>query len=289
MPEPHAGGPDKPAQSGWCYSLAVMAPLRATEDDLASAIGSSIRSARLAARWTQAELARRLGTTQSAVSRLETGSPSRVDIRLASAAFRLLGIRLSVDSATIGLVGRREQGDFVHARCSSYAATRLRGDQWQVCLEVEIGSGRYRGWIDLLAYRPIDRALFCAEIKTEIDDLGRIQRTVSWYEREAWDAARRIGWRPRSITTGLLVLCSSENDARVTANAQLLDRAFPGRSRGLGAWLTAAGAEPRPPSLAMIDPRSRRIDWLRATKSDGRRSAAPYENYRAAAEALRRR
>jgi transcriptional regulator with XRE-family HTH domain len=266
-----------------------MAALRASEDDLASLIGRSIRTARLAARWKQAELARRLGTTQSAVSRLETGSSSCIDIRLASAAFRLLGIRTSVDSATIGLVGRREQSDFVHARCSSYVASRLRADQWEVGLEVEVGSGRYRGWIDLLAFRAIDRALFCGEIKTELDDLGRIQRTVSWYEREAWEAARRMGWRPRSITIGLLVLCSSENDARVVANAQLLDRAFPGRARDLGAWLTTAGTKSRPSSLAMIDPRSRRIDWLRATISDGRRSTAPYENDRAAADALRRR
>jgi hypothetical protein len=98
-----------------------------------------------------------------------------------------------------------------------------------------------------------------------------------------------MGWRPRSITIGLLVLCSSENDARVVANAQLLDRAFPGRARDLGAWLTTAGTKSRPSSLAMIDPRSRRIDWLRATISDGRRSTAPYENDRAAADALRRR
>jgi len=153
----------------------------------------------------------------------------------------------------------------------------------------ELHAGTACGWIDLLAFRAIDRALFCGEIKTELDDLGRIQRTVSWYEREAWEAARRMGWRPRSITIGLLVLCSSENDARVVANAQLLDRAFPGRARDLGAWLTTAGAKSRPSSLAMIDPRSRRIDWLRATISDGRRSTAPYENDRAAADALRRR
>ena len=98
-----------------------------------------------------------------------------------------------------------------------------------------------------------------------------------------------LATRLRSITIGLLVLCSSENDARVVANAQLLDRAFPGRARDLGAWLTTAGTKSRPSSLAMIDPRSRRIDWLRATISDGRRSTAPYENDRAAADALRRR
>jgi transcriptional regulator with XRE-family HTH domain len=266
-----------------------MASLRAAGDDLALLIGNSIRSARLAARWTQAELARRLGTTQSAISRLETGAGSCLDVRLATAAFRALGIRMSVDAATLGLVGRREQNDFVHARCADHVARHFVAAGWDVRLEVEIGSDRYRGWIDLLAYRTVDRSLFCGELKTEIDDLGRIQRTLAWYERESWDAARRIGWRPRSVTSGLLVLCTSENDARVSANAHLLDQIFPGRARDLSAWLSSAGNGPRPSSLAMIDPRSRRIEWLRATKSDGRRSPAPYENYRVAAEALRRR
>jgi transcriptional regulator with XRE-family HTH domain len=263
-----------------------MASLRATDDDLASLIGGSIRSARLAAHWTQTELGRRLETTQSAVSRLETGAGSCLDIGLASAAFRLLGIRASVDSATIGLLGRREQRDFVHARCSSYSAARLRADQWEVCLEVEIGSGRYRGWIDLLAFRSIDGALFCGEIKTEIDDIGRIQRTLAWYGREAWGAALRLGWRPKSMTTGLLVLMSTENDARIQANRESLREAFPARAGDLAPWLATAGAIRPRNALAMIDPRSRRTDWLRPATSDGRRSAAPYRDYRDAAGRL---
>ena len=106
----------------------------------------------------------------------------------------------------------------------------MRVDQWEVCLEVEIGNGRYRGWIDLLAFRSIDRALFCGEIKTEIDDLGRIQRTLAWYEREEWGAALRLGWRPKSATSGLLVLMSTENDARIQANRDALHEAFPARA-----------------------------------------------------------
>jgi transcriptional regulator with XRE-family HTH domain len=266
-----------------------MASLRATDDDLQSLVGSSIRSARLAVRWTQAELARRLGTTQSAISRLETGAGSCLDLRLASAAFRMLGIRLSVDAATLGLVGRRQQNDFVHARCAGHGVRRLQTAGWDARLEVEIGTGRYRGWIDLLAYREVDRSLFCGELKTEIDDLGRIQRTLAWYEREAWAAARRLGWRPTSVTTGLLVLMSTENDIRIQANKESLREAFPGRAGELARWLATPGETQPRSALAMIDPRSRRMDWLRPSTSDGRRSPAPYRDYRDAASRLRSR
>jgi len=129
--------------------------------------------------------------------------------------------------------------------------------------------------------------VLCVEVKTEIDDVGRIQRTLSWYEREAWVAARRLGWRTHNVRSSLLVLCSTENDARVRSNREILQQTFPARARELGRWL----AEPRDPvparGLAMIDPRSLRAEWLRPTVSDGRRSAAPYADYRAAAKAMR--
>jgi hypothetical protein len=187
----------------------------------------------------------------------------------------------------LGLAGRREQRDLVHARCCGHSARRLGRFGWEVQQEVEIGTGRYRGWIDILAYRAIDRSLFCAEIKTEIDDVGRIQRTLTWYEREAWVAAQRFGWRPRQVCSALLVLCSTENDARVRSNRTILEQAFPARARDLGPWLATPGLAVPRKALAMIDPRSLRSDWLRPTMSDGRRSPARYADYRAAAAAMR--
>lgn len=257
--------------------------------DLGKEIGAVIHRTRIECGWTQAELARRLGTVQSEVSRLESGSRSHLDVRLVSAAFELLGIRMSLDNATLGLATRREQQDFVHARCATYVASRLRVAGWDVRSEVEVGEGRYRGWIDLLGFRESDRTALSIELKTELDDLGRIQRTMGWYEREAWAAGRLLGWRPRSIRSALLLLCSTENDMRVRLNRALLEQACPGRAAAVRPWLVTAGA-PTPdwPCLAMIDPRSRRVDWLRPTASDGRRSPAPYADYRAAAVALRR-
>jgi hypothetical protein len=200
---------------------------------------------------------------------------------------QLLGIRMQLDGDTIGLAGRREQRDLVHAKCCGHVSRRLGALGWDVRQEVEVGSGRYRGWIDVLAYRPRDRCVLSGEVKTEIDDLGRIQRTIAWYEREAWDAARQLGWRPKTVTSALLILCSTENDARVRANREILDQAFPVRARELQLWLTEPGAAVAPRrGLAMVDPRTRRSDWLRPATSDGRRSRAPYADYRAAAAAL---
>jgi transcriptional regulator with XRE-family HTH domain len=255
--------------------------------DLAREIGRAIRSSRIEAGWSQRELAARLGTSQAAISRLESGSGPYLDVRLASAAFELLGIRMQLDGATLGLAGRREQRDLVHARCCGHVARRLARLGWDVRQEVEVGSGRYRGWIDVLAYRPTDRCVFCAEIKTEIDDMGRIQRTLAWYERETWTAARRLGWRPKTVSSALLILCSTENDARVRANREILGQTFPARARGLGSWLATPGIPAPARGLAMIDPRSPRREWLRATTTDGRRTPATYADYRAAALTMR--
>jgi transcriptional regulator with XRE-family HTH domain len=256
-------------------------------EDIGTRIGATVRATRQVVGWSERELAVRLGTSQSAIQRLETGRQRFVDVRLATAALKLLGIRMELDGSTLGLAGRREQRDFVHARCCGQVARRLGGNGWDVRQEVDVGTGRYRGWIDLLAYRVADRCLFCGEIKTEIDDVGRIQRTLNWYEREAWDAARRFGWQPRRLGSALLILCSSENDARVSSNREVFSQTFPARARELSDWLSTAGTAVPARGLAMIDPRTRRADWLRRTMTDGRRSAAPYANYRAAAASFR--
>lgn len=252
-------------------------------------VGRAIHAARLECRWSQAELARRLGTTQPQISRLKRRTRDHIDVDLASRALDLLGIRIVMDARTLGMAGRREQRDAVHAACVATVCRRLIRAGWDVRAEVEIGTGRYRGWIDVLAYRPVDRALLVVEVKTEIHDVGSMMRTLSWYRREAADAARRIRWQSRNVSVALILLCSTENDIRVHTNFAALWTTFRGAARELSAWLADAQA-PRPEaSIAMVDPRSRRADWLRPTRSDGRRTRARYEDYRDAARVLRPR
>jgi transcriptional regulator with XRE-family HTH domain len=258
----------------------------APELDLAQVIGATVKTAREEARWSQDELSERLQISQSMISRLEAGRCRFLDMRLASSALDLLGVRVSFDGQTIGLAGRREQNDFVHAACAGYSARRLTPLGWQVRLEVEVGSGRYRGWIDVLAFHEERRCLLVIEIKTELDDVGRIQRTLGWYGREAWEAAQSFGWRPRTATRALVLLDSVENDARVQANRGALKAVLPGTARDLEELVIGSRTADLRGAIALIDPRSRRRSWLRSARTDGRRTAAPYADYRDAAEKL---
>jgi hypothetical protein len=159
-------------------------------------------------------------------------------------------------------------------------AVRLKRAGWETAGEVEIGGDRSRGWIDLLAFHPQHRLLLVIEVKTEIRDFGSIERTLGWYERESWAAARRLGWRPRTVLGCLLVMATEANEVRLGDNRAGLTNGFPIRATELERIL-ANGSQPprRARALAMIDPRSRRDRWLRPSRLDGRRTAAPYVDY----------
>jgi transcriptional regulator with XRE-family HTH domain len=246
---------------------------------LAVLMGRAGREVRVGFGWTQQDLASRIGSSQSMISRFEAGRLDHLDLDFADDLFTELGISPWFNTRVPGLVDRRRQLDRVHARCCGYCGRHLRERSWEVRHEVEVGTGRRRGWIDVLAYRPADHGLFCPEIKTELHDLGEIQRTISWYESQAWAAARRFGWTPRRLCSGLLLVCTTENDRRVADNWPLLQQAFPGTPHSLSQWLDDPRAQLPARAMAMIDPTSRRRDWLRPTRSHGRRSIARYRDY----------
>ena len=122
-------------------------------------------------------------------------------------------------------------------------------------MEVEIAGGSARGWIDLLAYRPADGLLLVIEVKTELVDIGLVQRQLAWYERSAWRVARGLGWRPRSAMPLLLVLASERNVEGIGVNRILLADHFAATVREVADLVAGRQLATSPRrGMALIDP-----------------------------------
>jgi transcriptional regulator with XRE-family HTH domain len=260
----------------------------ASHEDLAAVVVRTVTAARRALGWSQRELAARAGVSQTLVARFERGEIAAVSLTTVEALFDALGVR--ADLRTDLPVVDPRQSDAVHAVVGGFLGRRLEGHAFEIRHEVEVGSGRFRGWIDVLAYRPADRSLLTNEIKTDLPDVGGLQRTLSWYEREAWTVARKLGWRPVRQVVALIGLDSAQFEDRLFANRTIIDAAFQGRAAGLARWVEdPAAPPPTGRCLALVDPAWRGRRWLRPSRLDGRRSPPRYADYRDAAGRIGRR
>ena len=256
--------------------------------NLRMTVARTVRDARRTLGWTQLELGRRSKVSRQMVGLVESGgvSPS---FEVTASLFDALGIEANLVVRIPFLADRQAQRDPVHARCSAYVQRRLESRGWLVRREIEVVHGRSHGWIDLLAFDPRTRTLLVIEIKTQLDDLGRIERTLAWYERDAWAAARRLGWRPRRAAGWVLLLATTACDDRIRDNRDAVASAFPSRASDMLVWLMRDGdTEPHRRAIALIDPSSRRRDWLLRCPVDGRRTPAPYRDYADFMAAVRR-
>ena len=233
---------------------------------------------------SQKTLADAVGVSRAHIAAIETGR-ANPSLDLVVRVADRLGIEIDLVTRQ-PLVIARPQHDLVHARCSGYVDRRLRHAGWDVRREIEVVHGRSHGWIDLLAFDPRTGTLLIIEVKTRFDDLGAIERQLGWYERSADGLARAFGWRPRRLAGWLLALASDEVEASIRANSVALGAGFPIRAFEMS---SVVGGEVLPAAssrgVALIDPSSRRREWLLKSRSDGRRSAAPYRDY---ADAARR-
>lgn len=248
------------------------------------------RDTRISLDLSQRELAVAVGVSHGYLAALE-GGHANPSLAVVQQIGDVLGLRLEFASTPPIVVEPIRQRDLVHARCSAYVDRRFRAAGWITRREVEVVHGRWHGWIDLLAFDPRTGTLVLVEVKTILDDVGGVERQLAWYERHVPEVARGLGWRPIRTSSWLLLLASSDVESMVRANREALDIPFPDRARAMRVVLqqdAAATTQVAERGLALIDPRSRRRDWLVATRSDGRRSPAPYRDYAEATRLLAR-
>ena len=239
-------------------------------------VGTTIRDGRHRMAMTQRELAHRAGVSQAAISRVERARAAGIPLARIGRVLDALEIRLDANARPPLAAGGPSERDAVHTRILAYAERRLRAAGFETAREVPIGSDRVRGWLDMLAWRPRDRIVIVVEVKGDIHDVGAFERQVSWYEREAWAAARTLGWRPACVVVTGLVLASKHNEAIVRTHAEALRRRFATPPAGLASVLIEATPDGPLRALAFVDPLRRRRSLLLPTPLHGGRPVLPY-------------
>jgi transcriptional regulator with XRE-family HTH domain len=257
--------------------------------DAARRFGTTIKEARTLVGWSQRELVRRAGVAQATLSRLESCTAATVDMVVTARLLEALGLRTSVEIDDFRLQDRRRQNDGVHAVLNGSSARHLERWLWLPRLEEMIGDAVPLGWIDLLGFREVDRALLVQETKADLPDMGGLQRSVAFYERSALAVARRLGWEPRTVSVLVVALDSESVARRLADNRDIIQRAFPAPIHEIAAWL-ADPVRPRPRGWAIgtHDPASREAAWLRPTMLGSRRRPPAYRDYADAARKLLR-
>lgn len=252
---------------------------------LRSTFGDLCRTTRIRLDITQAQIARAVGVTRAYISAIELGRANPT-IEIVERTCDALGLDLDLVARSPIVIGNRQR-DLVHARCSAYVQRRLEAIGLECLREVEIVLGRSHGWIDILAFDRATGTLYIIEVKTSIDDVGGAERQLGWYERAGPDAARVRGWNVRRVRAWLLVLASEDVEASIRVDREVLRVAFPARAVAMRRQLTGPGSAGEGRGLALIDPSSRRRDWLLSSRVDGRRGPAPFRDYADAASRWR--
>jgi len=243
-------------------------------------VGAALLASRKERGWSQARLAAESGVPQTVISSIERATHANPPLETVKRLCTALDAELVVEVRPTRVVGKSDQRDPAHAACVAGTRRILERAGWTTASEVEIVTGRARGFIDLIAFDAATRRLLVIEVKTEIRDVGGLERQVGWYLREAWATARRLDWKPRSVSGVVVCLATAAVDAVALANREELAAAFPIRGRAVRAVLNG-GATIDKRGLVLLDPLRRGTAGLLTLAADGRRTPPPYRDYAA--------
>lgn len=199
-------------------------------------IGLVVRALRRRAGWTQAELAGRVGTSASAISRIERGHVGEVTIRLLERLANGLAARLSVQLLWQGEALDRLL-DAEHAVLVEWLLAHLRQRSWDAAPEVTFQVRGERGSIDVAALHP-DGHLLVVEVKTTIPDAQSMLSSLDRKARLARVVAAERGWPPPISVARLLVVPADRTARRrVAALRTTFMSVLPADSRAARRWL----------------------------------------------------
>src|SRR3954447_18569101 len=167
-------------------------------------LGVALRSARVARRWRQSDVAATARVSDATVSRIERGRIGAVSV----GALMRVAAALEIELVVRAVSRSGELDRIVHARHTALVESviaRLTELGWRCQAQVSFSKWDERGSVDILALQPDAAALLVIEAKTEIVDVGEILAVLDRKRRLAAEIARDLGWgTPRSVSIALI-------------------------------------------------------------------------------------
>lgn len=202
-------------------------------------IARLLRALRRQRRWTQRQLAAKLGIPQQWLSDLERGQLTGCSLKVLESWTAALGATLFLD---VRIAGPRPLVDARHAAIQNWLAAMLRQHGWLVDVEPSFNHYGDRGRIDLLAFHPSHGVLLVVEIKTELRDVQDLIGRLDVKRRIARQLAVERGWEATSVVPAIVLREDRTARRRVADHAALFAR-FVLRARAARAWLRNPRAE----------------------------------------------
>jgi transcriptional regulator with XRE-family HTH domain len=198
-------------------------------------LGLGIRALRRRRGWTQAELGRRAGASQSAVSRAER-DPMSLTLATLRGIGEALGARISLRLYWQGEDLDRLL-DAAHAGLVDEVVRILMAAGWDVIPEATFNHFGERGSIDVLAFHPKYGALLIVEVKSVVPDMQAMLAGLDRKVRVAPDLARDHGWTVRTVSRLLVLPDDRTARRRLGQHAATVDRVLSARTRAIRRWL----------------------------------------------------
>jgi transcriptional regulator with XRE-family HTH domain len=231
---------------------------------MADILGKAVRSARTRHRWTQAQLAARVGVHQSLISRIELGRGIFVRLELWVALGVALGRPLAV-SFSRPLGEPRVPADAGHLAMQECLLALARGTGRTSTFELPTRASDPSRSIDVCLRDARHRVLIIAEAWNTFGDVGAATRSTNRKVAEAADLAATIDDGPAYRVSSIWVVrTSSANRGLLGRYPAIFAAACPGSSRSWARALTRGGPPPIARGLVWLDPLTGRVSEWRA-------------------------
>jgi transcriptional regulator with XRE-family HTH domain len=222
-----------------------------------AAVGAQIRAARRRRRWTQQQLAGRVGLSRSAVSAIERGLGGGHTFDTWQRIAVALDIPLSVE---LGRDPYEEPADAGHLRIQELVLRVARDAGFTGTFELPTRPLDPRHAADCGLLDRLRRRLIIAECWNTIGDLGAGARSTNRKVAEAGAFAVSVfGEGPVEVGACWIVRDTRRNRALFDAYPEIIRSRFPGSSDAWVAALTHGGPIPKEPGIVWCDVAATRI------------------------------